>query len=89
MEKKVLSIAILSLIAGITIGFLVANRLNRTELETLRTENARLKTPTEKEGDQEPTLSDDELRTRIQKADENPKDLEYQKNLGVALYRYA
>ncbi|MEP7214033.1 MAG: tetratricopeptide repeat protein [Acidobacteriota bacterium] len=88
MEKKVLTIALLSLIAGSTIGFLVANRLNRSELESLRTENARLRAPAQPVDD-EPTLSDEELRTRIKKADDDPSDIRYQKNLGVALYRYA
>jgi tetratricopeptide (TPR) repeat protein len=90
VEKKVATIAILSLIAGVTIGFLLANRLNRTELDTLRSENARLKAPAQNgPADEEPKLSDEELRSRIKKADDNPADIEYQKNLGVALYRYA
>ena len=89
MEKRALTIAVISLVAGIAIGFLVANRLNRSELETLRSENARLKTPAEKGPDDGPTLSNEEIQARIKKADDNPADLEYQKNLGIALYRYA
>lgn len=89
MEKKLLTIAALALIAGITIGFLIANRLNRIEMETLRNENARLKAPKDGESDQSPTLTAEEIRSRIAKADENPSDLQYQRNLGVALYRYA
>lgn len=89
MEKKVLTIALLSLIAGIIIGFLVANRLNRSELDSLRNENASLKAAPQTVDGDGPTLSDEELRSRIQKADQNPSDLDYQKNLGVGLYRYA
>jgi tetratricopeptide (TPR) repeat protein len=89
VDKKVLTIALLSLVAGITIGFLVANRLNRSELESLRNENASLKAAPQTTGDEGPTLSDEELQSRIQKADQNPSDLDYQKNLGIALYRYA
>jgi tetratricopeptide (TPR) repeat protein len=88
VEKKGLTIALLSLIAGTTIGFLVANRLNRGELESLRTENSRLKASPQT-ADGEPTLSDEELRSRIKKADDAPSDIAYQKNLGIALYRYA
>jgi tetratricopeptide (TPR) repeat protein len=89
VEKKALTIAIISLVAGIAIGFLSANGFNRSELDALRSENARLKAGAETAGDQEPRLSDEEIQSRIRKADENPSDLEYQKNLGVALYRYA
>lgn len=78
----------LALLTGGVIGFLVANRFNRGEIDSLRSENSRLAAKPQIAAD-EPTLSDDEIRTRIQKADETPADIQYQRNLGVALYRYA
>jgi len=89
VENKAISIAVIALIAGFAIGFLVANRLNRSELESLRSENARLKEPPANGEENGATLSDDEIRTRIKKADDDPGNLEYQRNLGIALYRYA
>jgi tetratricopeptide (TPR) repeat protein len=72
-------------------GFLLANALNRNELNNLRAENERLKT-----SQNEPTqnqsglaLSDAEIRGKIAEADRNPTNFAFQKNLGLALYRYA
>ena len=71
-------------------GFLLANALNRSELNVLRVENERLKSapPTNSDADSA-TLSDEEIRQRIAEADQNPDNLEFQKNLGIGLYRYA
>ncbi len=69
----------------------MANALNRTELNTLRTDNERLKTAQSQPNQTQSgsALSDDEIRQRIAEADRNPKDIEFQKDLGLALYRYA
>lgn len=88
VEKKTLTIALLSLLAGGTIGFLGANSLNRKEFERLKGENANAQKPVE--GDSTgPKLTSEEIRAGIQKADDNPTDLVYQRNMGIALYRYA
>ncbi len=82
----------LSVILGFAGGFLVANALNRTELSTLRSENERLKQGGDQSADAsgpQSELSPDEIRQRITEADSNPTDFEYQRNLGLALYRYA
>lgn len=66
---------------------MLANALNRSELDTLRAENERLKvSPQNPEGD---TLTDQEIRQKIAEADQNQQDFTFQKNLGIALYRYA
>ncbi len=72
-------------------GFLVANALNRNDLSALRAENDRLKNAqTQTAGnDSELSLSDEEVREKIAEADQNPTNLNFQKNLGLALYRYA
>lgn len=71
-------------------GFMLANSLNRSELNRLQAENESLKkgAPASGEGD-ENTLSDEEIRQRIAEADKNPENIEFQKNLGLALYQYA
>ena len=91
MNTKTIWLSILAVAISFAGGFLFANALNRSELEQLRAENGRLKTAQtnapKTEGDQ--TLTDEEIRKRIAEADQNQNDLEFQKNLGVALYRYA
>jgi tetratricopeptide (TPR) repeat protein len=72
-------------------GFFLANALNKSELETLRAENNRLKNSqtNSNQNDSEATLSDEEIQKRIAEADRNPNNLQAQKNLGLALYKYA
>ncbi len=72
-------------------GFLIANSFNRSEMETLRQENERLKqtiADTEK-AQAESTLSLDEIKARIAEADANPANLNFNRDLGLALYRYS
>jgi len=91
MSGKVFWLSIVAIIISFTGGFLLANALNRTELNDLRGENERLKTS---QGDTNQNqsglaLSDAEIREKIAEADANPNNYNFQKNLGVALYRYA
>ena len=69
-------------------GFLLANAFNRSELGELRAENARLKTERNATASQ-PDLTPEEIKQRITEADKNPGNFSFQKNLGIALYRYA
>lgn len=87
MNKKALTLSIIAVIAAFIGGFLLANALNRKDLDELRTENARLKT-SQKESE-ELTLTDDEIRRKIAEAEQNPDNFAFQKNLAIGLYRYA
>ncbi len=69
-------------------GFLLANSLNRNELNTIRAEIERLKNSSPQDKS-EVSLSDEEIRQKIAEADKNPENFNFQKNLGLALYRYA
>lgn len=91
MKGKAFWLSIAAVIGSFVGGFLLANALNRTELNNLRGENERLKTSPEKPGENqtEPALSDEEIRGKIAEADANPTNAAFQKNLGLALYRYA
>src|ERR1700759_3365302 len=90
MNSKIIWISILAIIVSFFGGFYLANTLNGDELKKLRAENEQLKkNPTDKsQDDSEATLSDDEIRQKIAVADKNPTDLQFQRNLGLALYRY-
>ena len=87
MNKRFLWISVLAVVVSFIGGFLLANALNRNELNLLRSENERLKM-TSQSGSTN-VLSDEEIRAKIAEADQNPENFEFQKNLGVALYRYA
>lgn len=88
METKTITVALLALIAGCTIGFVGANSLNRREIESLR--NAGLsQANTTSQPSTGTKLTEAEIREGIKKADDNPADLVYQRNMGLALYRYA
>ncbi len=86
MNRNALLIGIVSALIGVVGGFLLANTLNRGELSTLRTENERLKTQTGSGGS---SLNEGEINATIAKADQNVADLTLQRNVGVAIYRYA
>lgn len=91
MNSKSLWISIIAVVLSFAGGFILANALNRSEMEDLRAENARLKTDSGDlvESESETALSDDEIRRRIGEAERNPGNFSFQKNLGLALYRYA
>ena len=90
MNTKAVWLSVLAVLISFIGGFLLANALNKSEFETLRNENNRLKdVQADSPSKAEKTLSDEEIRQRIAEADANPDNLEFQKNLGIALYRYA
>ena len=91
MNKKVFWLSLIAVIISFIGGFLLANALNRKELENLRGEVGRLKNPSQStvENNSEPSLSEEEIRQKIEEADKNPENIDYQKGLGMALYRYA
>jgi len=91
MKTKVLLLSIAAITASFVCGFLLANALNRNELNTLRAENERLKNAriASQANESENTLSDEEIRQKIDEADRNPNNFAFQKGLGLALYSYA
>src|SRR4029079_7426476 len=89
MPKRVVWLSLAAVILSFVGGFFLANSMNRKELESLRAENERRKASPESAADGSPDLSNDEIRAKIAEADRNPSNLAFQKNLGLALYRYA
>ena len=94
MDKNTVLYVIASLLLGFIGGFLLANSMNRSEINALRTQPAQT-APANSAGsatqanDNEPSLSDAEINAKIADADKNPTNFDYQKNLGSALYKYA
>src|SRR4028119_463862 len=91
MNGKVFWLSIVAVTVSFAGGFLLANALNRSELNNLRAENERLKTSQNNSNQNQSglALGDEEIREKIAEADLNPDNLAFQKNLGMALYRYA
>lgn len=91
MDKKLFWISTAAVIISFFGGFLLANALNRSELNTLRAETERLKNSPNAlpNNNAELSLSNEEIRQKIAEADKNPDNFDFQKNLGLALYRYA
>ncbi len=92
MNTKILVAAILGLLAGLIVGFAVANSINRTEINNLRGQAEQNKRPAASGTNPAAdgfTIGDDEIKAKLAEADANPDNFTYQKNLGSALYRYA
>ena len=91
MNRTSIAFIFLALIAGFVIGFLLANKLNGSEMASLRAKAGQQNTENsnQSQNPSDTTLSNEELRAKIIEADKNPDNLTYQKNLGVSLYRYA
>lgn len=91
MNGKVFSISLVAVIVSFVGGFSLANALNRSELNNLRAEIERAKN-SQNEITQNQSglmLSGEEIREKIAEADRDPNNFDFQKNLGLALYRYA
>ncbi len=91
MNTKVFWLSLIAVLLSFSGGFLLANALNRSEINNLRAENERNKN-VQKDNDSDKSeiaLSDEEISQRIAEADQNPTNFAFQKNLGTALYRYA
>jgi tetratricopeptide (TPR) repeat protein len=91
MNTKFIWLFIIAIIISFIGGFLIANALNRNEINLLEAENGRLKNVQAKadQTDAELSLSSEEIRQKIAEADQNPTNFTFQKNLGIALYNYA
>lgn len=91
MSNKFFWLAIPAIILSFIGGFMFANALNKTELSKLRAEAESLKNNPPATGQTAPEteLSAEEIQKRIAEADQNPTNFDFQKNLGLALYRYA
>lgn len=92
MDKNTILFVIIALLSGFIGGFLLANSMNRAEINMLRAQGGRQTPPPAQTGQtnaQDQTLSEAELKAKIGEADKSPSNFAFQKDLGIALYRYA
>lgn len=100
---KTILILVAGILLGFVAGFALANSINGKEQDKLRAELSEQKTVGAKKtaesgaeaqttasgGDSFPTLTPEQLKNAVAKADESPRDAELQKKVGQALYVYA
>lgn len=97
MNRFAYILIVVSLLIGFAIGFVFANSANRKETERLRTELSRKQTHTPENanaGEPEPQqqqaqITFDEIKSAVERADANPRDIFLQRNLGQSLYLYS
>jgi tetratricopeptide (TPR) repeat protein len=90
MGKYTVILSLAGIALGFVLGFLIANSINRTALNGIRAELEAARSAARPDASNEAgdTLSSEEIQAKIIEADQNPDNVEYQKNLGLALYRY-
>ena len=100
--QKIIYLAV-GIVLGFIVGFALSNGINSREHEQMRVELTRLRVGASKgaeagaspraaavEGDTSmPSLTEDELRNAVAKADASPGDAELQRKAGQGLYIYA
>jgi tetratricopeptide (TPR) repeat protein len=93
VDRSKVLLTLIGILAGFILGFLFANSQNRKEIDNLQNEIQRLKNSstgqTDSTNQHTAELTLEEIRGAIAKADQNPNDIELQRNVGVSLYKYA
>jgi tetratricopeptide (TPR) repeat protein len=104
VNAKIIIIFVVGILLGFLVGFALANNINRQEQDKQNAELARLRAGGgAKEGQAAekaqapagngeksfPTLTDEQLKNAVSKADASPADAELQRKVGQALYVYA
>ncbi len=90
MQSKHYILMFVALVAGFAGGFLVANGLNKSEIQTLAAKNAELQNSASKTNSTAPKkLSNEEIAKLLDTASKNPDDAALQKRTAFEIYRDA
>lgn len=87
MDKNTILLVIIALLAGFIGGFMVANSMNRSAV-TMGGPMPVNSAGTAGNANRADDLSPEEIRAKIAEADQNSDKFSFQKDLGIALYRY-
>lgn len=88
MDKNTVLLVIIALLAGFIGGFMLANSMNRTAVTfggPMPANSASMQGNSNSAGND---LTPEEIRAKIAEADQNADKFSFQKDLGIALYRY-
>lgn len=90
MQKNTLLFVIVALFAGFVGGFWLANSINRSAMNSAAPQRpAAASNSNTQQPKEEPELTDAEIKAKIAEADKNSTNFGFQKDLGVALYKYS
>jgi tetratricopeptide (TPR) repeat protein len=82
MKKEEVLFGVIGLLAGLIGGYLLTNWYNDSVVGQSRSAATAVAGPTQS------TLSPDEIKQLIQRADDAPENISFQKEVGISLYRY-
>ena len=85
MKKEELLFGVIGLLAGLIAGFFLTNWYNESVVGTATTGSAPAAASATATQD---SLSPEEIRQLIQRADDAPTNISFQKEVGISLYRY-
>jgi tetratricopeptide (TPR) repeat protein len=88
VQGKYYLIAAIVGLAAFVGGFLLANSINRSETERLRSELEAAKASPGPGSSSDSSLSEDEIQAKVAEAERDPQNFQFQKSLGIGLYRY-
>lgn len=88
-SKHYIIIAIVGLVTFVG-GFMLANTLNRSEVDRVRADLEEVRSQSKSQTDPQTglNLSSEEIDAKLAESDTNPQNFNFQKGLGIALYRY-
>lgn len=91
MNTRSILITGIAVILSFIAGFIVANSVNRKEIDDLKAELNRSMADKSSDANNnaELILSDDEVKKAIAQADNSAENIDLQKNVGIKLYQYA
>ena len=91
MQKNTILYVIIASLGGFIVGFWLANSINRSELNSIGSQKAPTVSGNSNSSQTAgvPDLTIDEVEAKIAEADRNAGNFAFQKNLGIALYKYA
>ncbi len=89
MSSRSILITIGAVLLAFIAGFLVANGINRSQLDAIKTENEKLKAENSREASGELTLTADEIERALAEAANKPDNAGIQKRIGLSLYLYS
>ncbi len=88
MNRSWFWLSLLAVALSFAGGFFLANALNRSNLDQLKSENERLRTAVQNDNAGDFADAEREIQEKIKEAEANPNDHMLQRGLGLALYRY-
>src|SRR3982751_2536309 len=86
MQTKHYLITALVGLLGLAGGVIIANKLNRAEFDKIRSEAETAKASANSKSELD--LSDEEINAKLDEAAQSPDDVQFQKRLGISLYRF-